>query len=159
MSRLRLSLRRFRGAFWIALLLGNLGLIAVLGAGFPGATSAHATGPGMSAMPGMAGMQIAMARAATVKVVTTTMLHHKVVHITIHNFAFSPARLVVSPGTKIIWTNTDSDPHTVDSTRNIWSSEALDTDSTFSRVFKQAGAFPYYCSIHPFMRATIIVTG
>ncbi len=156
MSWLRLSLRRFRGVFWPTLLVTNLGLIAFLGVVFSGAGPAHATGPRMS---GMAGMQMAMARAAAGKVTTTTMLHRKVIHITIHNFAFTPARLVVSPGTKIIWTNTDSDPHTVDSTKNSWSSEALDTESTFTHVFKKDGTFPYYCSIHPFMRATIIVKG
>jgi plastocyanin len=47
----------------------------------------------------------------------------------------------------------------VDSATNIWSSEALDTDSSFSRTFKKDGTFPYYCSIHPFMKATIIVKG
>jgi plastocyanin len=154
MSWLHGTLRRVRGVFWIALVAANLGLLVVLGAGVTGATSAHATGPGMS---GMAGMPMSMARAAAGKVVTATLLHHKVVQITIYNFAFSPARLVISPGTKVIWTNKDSDPHTVDSTKNAWSSEALDTDSTFSRVFKKSGAFPYYCSIHPFMHATIIV--
>jgi plastocyanin len=154
MSWLRISRRRAGVIFWTALLAANLGLIGLLGAGLPGATPARATSPGMSSM---AGMQMAMARAAAGKVVTTTMLHRKVVHVTIHNFAFTPARLVISPGTKIIWTNTDSDPHTVDSVKNIWSSEALDTDSTFSRVFKKGGTFPYYCSIHPFMHGTIIV--
>lgn len=156
MSWLRLSLRRFRGAFWLTLLAGNLGLIALLGAGVSGALPAHATGPSTSPM---AGMQMAMPRAAAGKIVTTTMLHRKVVHITIYNFAFTPTRLVVSPGTRIIWTNKDSDPHTVDSATTIWSSEALDTGSTFARVFKKDGTFPYYCSIHPFMRATIIVKG
>jgi plastocyanin len=89
---------------------------------------------------------------------TVVLLHRKVVQITIHNFAFRPARVEVSPGTRIVWTNTDSDPHTVDSTRNIWTSEALDTDGHFERLFTKAGTFSYYCSIHPFMHGTVIVT-
>jgi plastocyanin len=80
-----------------------------------------------------------------------------VVRVRIHNFAFQPATLVVSPGTRIVWTNTDSDPHTVDSTKRVWTSEALDTASRFARVFKNTGPFPYYCSIHPFMHGTIVV--
>lgn len=88
---------------------------------------------------------------------TKVELHRKVVHVTILNFKFTPASLVVSPGTHIIWTNQDSDPHTVDSTKNVWSSEALDTGNHFTRTFSKAGTFPYYCSIHPFMHGTVIV--
>ena len=105
----------------------------------------------------MAQMQTAARSAASATAHTTVMLHKKVVKITIHNFAFNPARVEVSPGTRIIWTNTDSDPHTVDSTRNIWSSEALDTGDHFARAFAGAGTFTYYCSIHPFMHGTVIV--
>lgn len=88
---------------------------------------------------------------------TTVELHRKVVHVTVLNFKFMPASLVVSPGTRIIWTNQDSDPHTIDSTKNVWSSEALDTGDHFARTFGKAGTFPYYCSIHPFMHGTVIV--
>ena len=48
---------------------------------------------------------------------TVVALHRRVVRLTIHNFAFQPARLIVSPGTRLIWTNTDSDPHTVPADR------------------------------------------
>ncbi|HXT37747.1 MAG TPA: cupredoxin domain-containing protein [Chloroflexota bacterium] len=121
------------------------------------AASALAGAPAThTAASSMAGMDMSaapsLARTKTVK-----MLHRKVIQITINNFAFSPASVEVSPGTKIIWTNHDSDPHTVDSTKNVWTSEALDTDGRFTRVFKKTGAFPYYCSIHPFMHAAVIV--
>ncbi len=88
---------------------------------------------------------------------TVTRLHQRLVHVTIHNFTFQPARLVVSPGTTVVWTNTDSDPHTVDSTRTLWTSDALDTDGQFKRAFKATGAFSYYCSIHPYMHGVIVV--
>ncbi|MEE1805921.1 cupredoxin domain-containing protein [Streptomyces sp. BE133] len=35
--------------------------------------------------------------------------------VTIKNFAFSPAKLTVKAGTKVTWTNTDPDTHTVTS--------------------------------------------
>lgn len=88
---------------------------------------------------------------------TVVRLHQHVVRVSITNFAFKPARLVVSPGTRIVWTNQDPDPHTVTSARGIWASDALDTDNRFTRVFAAAGTFAYYCAIHPFMRGTIIV--
>jgi plastocyanin len=87
------------------------------------------------------------------------MLHRRVVHIRIDNFAFIPARLEVSPHTRLIWTNADSAPHTVVSTKHVWTSDTLDTNGHFARTFSKIGTFPYYCSIHPFMRATIIVKG
>ena len=104
--------------------------------------------------PAMANMASETAAAATAPVL---MLHRKVIHLTIRNFAFSPAKVVVSPGTRIIWTNQDSDPHTVHSVKNVWSSPAVDPGSTFARVFKATGSFAYYCSIHPFMHGSVIV--
>ena len=88
---------------------------------------------------------------------TVVMLNHRVVRVTIHNFTFQPARLVVSAGTRVVWTNTDSDPHTVVSAKGLWASEALDTDGSFARAFKSVGAFPYYCGIHPMMQGTVTV--
>jgi plastocyanin len=88
---------------------------------------------------------------------TVVELHRRTVRVSIHNFAFVPARLVVSKGTQIIWTNTDQDPHTVMSSKRVWSSDALDTTDQFKRVFKASGSFPYYCSIHPFMHGTVTV--
>jgi plastocyanin len=88
---------------------------------------------------------------------TVVQLHRRTVHVSIHNYTFVPASLVVSRGTQIIWTNTDQDPHTVVSNKQIWSSDALDTTDQFKRAFKITGSFPYHCSIHPFMHGTIIV--
>jgi plastocyanin len=107
-----------------------------------------------SAMGSMAGFHLAAAKPTRGPVMR---LHQRVVHLTIQNFAFQPARLVVSPGTRLVWTNQDSAPHTVTSTKGVWSSAVLNTGSQFGRTFSKAGSFPYYCSIHPFMRATIIV--
>lgn len=88
---------------------------------------------------------------------TVARLHQRLVRVTISNYTFKPARLVVSPGTKIVWTNLDGDPHTVSSTKGIFASDALDTNSHYAHVFKQTGTFPYICSIHPFMHGTVIV--
>jgi plastocyanin len=125
------------GGLWAVLLVGSLGwpLTVAGGAGRPSAAPRH------------------YPRG------TVVQLHRRVVHITIQDFVFHPASLAVSPGTTVIWTNKDSDPHTVDSATNLWSSEALDTDGQYHRVFRTAGTFRYYCSIHPFMRGLIIVAG
>jgi plastocyanin len=118
---------------------------------------AAATGLAQSPMHSMAAVARGHATAPRAAAGTVTRLHQRVVHVTIAGFSFKPARLVVSPGTRIVWTNKDGDPHTVDSARGVWSSDALDTGDQFARVFKQAGTFAYYCSIHPFMHGTIVV--
>jgi plastocyanin len=104
----------------------------------------------------MAGM-VMDAPAAAKKAGPVSMLHRRVVRVTVLNYAFSPAQVIVSPGTRVIWTNKDGDPHTVHSTRNIWASDALDTGGTFARTFGKPGSFSYYCAIHPFMHGTIVV--
>jgi plastocyanin len=149
------SRRRFLlGPLVIALLAFPGGLIAGrAGNVFAGR---HAISSANSAMSGMSGMNMASA-AAAVKTTPLLMLHRKVVHVTIDNFKFSPTNLVVSPGTRIIWTNHDSDPHTVDSVKKVWTSSAVDPGSSFARVFKAAGSFAYFCSIHPFMHGSVIV--
>jgi plastocyanin len=79
--------------------------------------------------------------------------------VTIANFAFSPTPFTVATGTKVIWTNTDDEPHTVTSADGgkMFKSPALDTDDKFSFTFVKAGTYKYFCSIHPRMVGTIIV--
>ncbi|MBV6699338.1 cupredoxin family copper-binding protein [Kitasatospora aureofaciens] len=81
--------------------------------------------------------------------------------VTIKNFAFSPAALTVKTGTSVTWTNTDPDAHTVTSKQGSGGplqSAALATNATYSYTFTAPGTYPYYCSIHPFMTATVEVT-
>jgi plastocyanin len=79
--------------------------------------------------------------------------------VTIANFAFSPTPLTVASGTKITWTNTDEEPHTVVSADAgaTFKSPALDTDDKFSFTFSKPGSYKYFCSVHPRMVGTIIV--
>ena len=79
--------------------------------------------------------------------------------VTIANFAFSPTPLTVARGTKVTWTNTDDEPHTVVSADGgkTFKSAALDTDDKFSFTFNKSGNYKYFCSIHPHMVGTIVV--
>jgi plastocyanin len=81
--------------------------------------------------------------------------------VTIRNFAFSPPTLTVKAGTKVTWTNTDPDAHTVTSKQGSGGplqSAALATNDTYSYTFDKPGSYPYFCTIHPFMTATVEVT-
>ena len=77
--------------------------------------------------------------------------------VKIDNFSFGPGTLTVAPGTTVTWTNRDDIPHTVVSTDSVFKSKVLDTDEKFSYTFTKAGTYPYFCSIHPKMTATVVV--
>lgn len=79
------------------------------------------------------------------------------VQITIDNFVFSPSDVTISPGTKVTWVNKDEAPHTATSTDKKFNSGGLDTDDNFSFVFNDKGEYPYICTLHPQMKATIKV--
>lgn len=79
-------------------------------------------------------------------------------NVEIKNFAFSPSELTVSVGDTVLWTNKDSAAHTVVSdTGSELDSPNLLNGQTYSHTFTQAGTYNYYCSIHPYMTAKIIV--
>ncbi|MBV8792147.1 MAG: cupredoxin family copper-binding protein [Pseudolabrys sp.] len=75
----------------------------------------------------------------------------------IDNFTFEPAKLTVKAGTKVKWTNRDDIPHTVVSTNRSFRSKPMDTDGTFEFTFMAPGTYDYFCSLHPHMKATVVV--
>jgi plastocyanin len=79
--------------------------------------------------------------------------------VVIDNFAFTPAVLTVSAGTKVTWLNRDDVPHTATSTSKprVFDSKTLDTDEKFSYVFGTRGTYEYFCAVHPHMTGKIIV--
>jgi plastocyanin len=77
--------------------------------------------------------------------------------IQIDNFHYTPAMLVVAPGTTITWKNDDDSPHSVREKDGKFKSAALDTDDTFSQTFAAPGEYEYFCSIHPYMTGKIVV--
>jgi plastocyanin len=77
--------------------------------------------------------------------------------VRIDNFSFTPPTLVVAPGTTVTWTNADDSPHSVREKDGNFKSAALDTDDSFSQTFTGPGEYDYFCSIHPYMTAKIVV--
>lgn len=77
--------------------------------------------------------------------------------IMIRNFAFVPQLLTIKPGTTVIWTNVDEDPHTATAVAKAFRSPALDTGGKFSFTFTKAGDYAYFCSLHPHMTGKVIV--
>jgi plastocyanin len=77
--------------------------------------------------------------------------------VKIDNFTFSPATLIVAPGTNVTWTNDDDIPHTVAAKDKSFRSKPMDTGNQFSYTFATPGEYDYFCSLHPHMVGKIIV--
>lgn len=77
--------------------------------------------------------------------------------VAIDNFNFTPATITVPVGATVTWTNHDDVPHTVTASDKSFTSQALNTDTQFTYTFTTAGTYSYFCSIHPFMTAKVIV--
>jgi plastocyanin len=77
--------------------------------------------------------------------------------VSVENFNFTPADLTVPAGTTVVWTNHDDVEHTVTASDNSFGSASIPTDGQFSYTFTRAGTYTYFCAIHPFMTAKVIV--
>jgi len=86
------------------------------------------------------------------------VLQEQTVSVEIKNFIFDPDAITVPVGTTVIWTNLDSTPHTVTSISGIFDSGVMDQGENFSYTFHDPGTYDYYCLIHPYMKAKVIVT-
>lgn len=74
----------------------------------------------------------------------------------IRGFGF-PYELPVAVGTTVIWTNADAVGHDVTALDGSWASSILGQGASFSRTFTTAGRQAYYCELHPYMQAVVIV--
>ncbi len=77
--------------------------------------------------------------------------------INIKNFAFMAMTTVVPVGGQVTWKNLDGEPHTVVSLDGAFRSVALDEGDSFTFRFTKPGTYAYVCSIHPQMKAIIVV--
>lgn len=77
--------------------------------------------------------------------------------VIIKNFMFSPMSLTVKAGTTVTWKNLDGEPHVVVNDAGVFRSAALDQNDTYQFKFDKPGVYKVFCSIHPYMKATITV--
>jgi len=76
-----------------------------------------------------------------------------------NSWIFSPARLEISAGTTVIWTNKTDTSHTVTGDDlGFEDSGPFGLGETYSQTFTKPGTYTYFCSPHPFMTGTIVVT-
>jgi plastocyanin len=77
------------------------------------------------------------------------------------NKGFTPntIHVVLGVNNTVVWTNDDFSPHTVTSDSGLFDSSVLSQGQTFSYTFQAPGTYHYHCFIHPWMTATVVVTG
>ena len=82
--------------------------------------------------------------------------------------AYDPLDLTIAIGTTVRWTNDDAQVHSATSGTSdgilgtpdgSFGSEFLNPGDTFTHTFTEAGAYPYFCTPHPWMQGTVNVTG
>jgi plastocyanin len=77
--------------------------------------------------------------------------------VTIKDFKYAPASISVNVGDTITWTNQDVAPHTATASDGSFDTGNLAKGQSGSITLSKAGTFPYICSIHPSMKATVTV--
>lgn len=137
---------RYLDRRWPAALTAGAGAIMLAACGSTGSAAPAATPAGS-----MPGMHMPKGAAPPGKAVAANK-------VTIKNFGFAPAAVTVPVGTTVTWTNTDEEPHTVSATSGPFHSTALNTGATYRYTFTKPGQYHYLCTIHPFMRGTVVVT-
>jgi len=87
--------------------------------------------------------------AATPKPVTHTVV--------IERMQFDPAVLTVKVGDIIVWINRDPFPHTATAHGGPFDSHEIAAARSWKYTAKKGGVFPYACTLHPTMLATLRV--
>lgn len=77
--------------------------------------------------------------------------------VEIKGFAFSPAVLRVAAGDTLRFVNYDQEAHTVAAQNGAFKSGGLDTNDKWTVRITKPGTYPYFCSLHPYMKGTIVV--
>jgi plastocyanin len=77
--------------------------------------------------------------------------------VVIEGVHFDPQVLNVNAGDTIVWINHDPFPHTVTAPGGQFDSHAIAAGQSWKFTATKAGVFPYICTLHPTMVATLRV--
>jgi plastocyanin len=75
-----------------------------------------------------------------------------------NRYAFGPTKVFVNVGQAVTWTNGSDAPHTVTSNSGTeLASSNINAGATFKHTFSATGTFPYHCTIHTYMKGSVVV--
>ena len=80
----------------------------------------------------------------------------------VKDICYIPSSIVTQKGKSITWINEDSSFHTVTSgfygePTDLFDSGYLDPYQTYTLYFDESGVYDYFCTLHPWMKAQVIV--
>ena len=80
----------------------------------------------------------------------------------VEDICYIPSTVVVEKGKSITWVNEDSSFHSVTSgfygePTGLFDSGYLDPYQSYTLSFDQFGTYDYFCTLHPWMKAQVIV--
>jgi plastocyanin len=115
------------------------------------------------------GVTYSVTRAVTHKTTVTTVANPAAVapaEVTINSTGFSPSTVVVKVNQGVVWTNTDtashevnSDPYPTNNTLSSFNTSApIPQNGSWDYVFAKAGTYTYHDNLNPYtFKGTIIV--
>lgn len=74
------------------------------------------------------------------------------------SWGYSPAPMTAAVGDTVTWVNTGVAPHSVTAYDGSFDSGIMLTGATWSFTPTAPGTYDYYCTLHPDMKATLVVT-
>lgn len=77
--------------------------------------------------------------------------------VTIEGMKFSPEVLEINAGDTVIWQNRDIVPHNATAISQSFQSPTITPNGTWKFRPRKKGQYPYQCTLHPTMKATLIV--
>lgn len=77
--------------------------------------------------------------------------------VIIEGTRFEPETLSVRRGDSVVWTNKDPFPHTATALNGGFDSKNIAPNKSWRYKTKKSGVFPYFCTLHPMMKATLRV--
>ena len=76
---------------------------------------------------------------------------------------FIPSTATIEEGGIVTWENTDNAAHTAtsgspsDGPDGVWDSSLMMVNGSYSVTLDEAGTYPYFCMVHPWMQGTVVV--
>lgn len=77
--------------------------------------------------------------------------------VIIEGTRFAPETLTARPGDTVVWINNDPFPHTATALNGGFDSKNIAPNKSWRYKTKKSGVFPYFCTLHPMMKATLRV--
>ena len=76
--------------------------------------------------------------------------------VTIANLQFEPHTLTVKRGDRVVWANKDLVPHTA-TAGGVFDSHSIAANASWTYIAHTPGRYDYMCTLHPMMKATLVV--